>query len=73
MATENRFNIGDLVTIPKKYGHVGGGTYVVVSAKDPATVTLRECVPDQRKGKPFRIGRKNVQLTHRSILVGDLD
>ena len=63
-------NVGDLITIKESYGHAGGGKYVVVKADDPATLTVRECVPDQKRGKPFRIGRKRVSLTHRAMEVG---
>lgn len=62
--------VGDLCKI-KQFG--SGGTFVVVSNRDPGTYTLREVTPDQAKGKAFRVGRKKVQLTHRAIQVGSLD
>ncbi len=45
------------------------GQYIICGNGDPATLTLRELTILSGQGKPFRIGRSLVKVTHLSVPV----
>ena len=58
------FAIGNLVEVDIP---AFPGQYVIVGNRDPALLTLREVTAESGRGKPFKIGRAVVKVTHLSI------
>lgn len=60
------FAVGNLVTTTSEDFQ---SEYVIVGNGDPATLTLREMTILSGQGRPFRIGRQLVRVTHYSVPV----